>query len=63
VDYVEMIKIQWLRMHFLLIYAADLHPEIGLYDDEIEPLLYADENQSEIEMLIGHELEASNCLP
>lgn len=62
-DYVEMIKIQWLRMHFLMIYAADLHPDIGLYDDEIEVLMYADENQSEIEMLIGHELEASNCLP
>jgi hypothetical protein len=62
-DYVEMIRIQWLRLHFLKIYAADLHPHIGLYDDAIEALMYAEENQSEIEMLIGHELEASNCLP
>jgi hypothetical protein len=62
-DYVEMIKIQWLRLHFFKIYAADLHPHIGIYDGEIEELMYADENQSEIEMLIGQELEASNCLP
>lgn len=62
-DYVEMIKIQWLRLHFLKIYAADLHPNLGIYDEEIEALMYADENQSEIEMLIGHELDASNCLP
>lgn len=62
-DYVEMIKIQWLRLHFMMIYAADLHPSLGIYDDDYEALMYADENQSEIEMLIGHELEASNCLP
>lgn len=62
-DYVELIKIQWLRTHFHLIYSADLHDNLGIYDAEIEELLYADENQSEIEMLIDHELDASNCLP
>ncbi len=62
-DYVELIQTQWLRTHFHLIYAADLHPHLGIYDAEIEELLYAEENQSEIEMLIDHELDASNCLP
>ena len=62
-DYNEMIKLQWLRLHFLLHDAADLHDNIGLYDDEIRELMYAQENQSEIEMLIDHELDASNCLP
>lgn len=62
-DYVEMIEVQWLRLHFLLMNAGDLHPNIGLYDEEYEALMYAPENQGEIEMLIGKELEASNCLP
>jgi hypothetical protein len=43
--------------------AGDLHPNIGLYDDEYEALMYAPENQGEIEMLIGKDLDASNCLP
>ncbi len=62
-DFNEMIKLQWLRLHFLLQEAGDLHDNIGLYDQDIRQLMYADENQSEIEMLIDHELEASNCLP
>lgn len=62
-EYPEFIKVQWLRTHFLMIYAADLHPDLGIHDDEIEQLLYADDNQSEIELFIDHELDASNCLP
>lgn len=62
-EYAEMLKVQWLRTHFLMIYAADLHPDLGINDDAIEQLLYADENQVELEMFIGHELDASNCLP
>lgn len=62
-EYREMLKVQWLRTHFLMIYAADLHPDLGIHDDAIEQLLYASENQVEIEMFIGHDLDASNCLP
>ncbi|MEM6994617.1 MAG: hypothetical protein AAF721_29145 [Myxococcota bacterium] len=62
-EYKEMLQVQWLRTHFLMIYAADLHPDLGINDDAIEQLLYADENQVEMEMFIDHELDASNCLP
>ena len=62
-EYQQMLQTQWLRAHFLMIYAADLHPGLGIHDDEIETLLYADDNQVEFEMFIGHELDASNCLP
>ena len=61
-EFVELLQTQWLRMHFLLQY-ADEHPHIGIHDDEIRPLMYAPENQAEIEMFIDHELAASNCLP
>lgn len=62
-EYVELIKVQWLRTHFLLQEAADLHPHLGIHDDEIAPYLYDAANQGEIEMFIDHALEASNCLP
>lgn len=62
-QYVELVKTQWLRMHFLLQEAADLHPHLGIADDEIEPFMYAPEHQAEIEMFIDHPLAASNCLP
>jgi hypothetical protein len=62
-EYVDLVRTQWLRTHFLMIYAADLHDHIGLYDDEIEANLYDPENMSEIEMFIDHPVEASNCLP
>ena len=58
-----MLTVQWLRMHFLMMEAADLHPDLGIHDDEIEVLLYREDNQAELEMFIDHELEASNCLP
>jgi hypothetical protein len=50
-------------MHFLLQEAADLHPHLGISDDEIEPYMYDPANQAEIEMFIDHPLQASNCLP
>lgn len=61
-DYVDLVRTQWLRMHFLLQY-ADMHPHIGIEDDAIRDLMYAPDNQAEIEMFIDHELDASNCLP
>jgi hypothetical protein len=61
-EYVDLVRTQWLRMHFLLQY-ADLHPHIGIEDDAIRELMYAPANQAEIEMFIDHELDASNCLP
>ena len=61
-DYVDMIRTQWLRLHFLLEY-ADMYPEIGINDGAIRELMYRPDNQAEIEMFIDHELEASNCLP
>jgi hypothetical protein len=61
-EYVELVQTQWLRMHFLLQYADEL-PHIGIHDAEIRQLMYAPENQSEIEMFIDHELAPSNCLP
>jgi len=61
-ELVEMVKIQWLRTHFFLIY-ADAIPAIGLYDGEIRELLYEEVNMHEIELFIDHEVEASNCLP
>ena len=61
-DYVDLVRTQWLRMHFLLQY-ADMHPHIGIEDAAIRELMYAPANQAEIEMFIDHELDASNCLP
>jgi hypothetical protein len=61
-EYVELVKTQWLRLHFLLQY-ADQHAHIGLYDAEIRELMYTPSHLAEIEMFIDHELEASNCLP
>lgn len=62
-QYVELVKVQWLRMHFLLQEAAALHPHLGISDAEIEPYMYDPANQAEIEMFIDHPLQASNCLP
>jgi hypothetical protein len=62
-EYVDLVRTQWLRTHFLMIYAADLHDHLGIADDAIEANLYAPENMAEIEMFIDHEVEASNCLP
>jgi hypothetical protein len=61
-EYVDLVRTQWLRMHFLLQY-ADMHPHIGIEDAAIRELMYAPANQAEIEMFIDHELDASNCLP
>lgn len=61
-DYVDFVLTQWLRMHFFLPF-VDAHPELGINDAAIREVMYAPENMAEIEMFVGHELEASNCLP
>jgi len=61
-EYVELVRTQWLRTHFLLD-KADAHPHLGIHDQEIRALLYAPDNQGEIEMFIGQAVDASNCLP
>lgn len=61
-EYVDLIRTQWLRTHFLL-EQADMHPHLGIHDQEIRTRLYAAENQAEIEMFIGQAVDASNCLP
>ena len=53
---------QWLRMHFFLPF-VDEHPELGINDAAIRAVMYAPDNVAEIELFVGHELEASNCLP
>ncbi len=61
-DYVDFVLTQWLRMHFFLPF-VDAHPELGINDAAIREHMYLPENVAEIEMFVGHELEASNCLP
>ena len=62
-EYVDLVRTQWLRTHFLLIHAADLHDNLGIADEAIEANLYDPDNQSEIEMFIDHAVDATNCLP
>ncbi len=61
-QYVQLVKTQWLRTHFFLMY-ADAFPKLGIEDAAIRTLLYAPAHQHEIEMFIGHAVAASNCLP
>ncbi|MFH1437192.1 MAG: hypothetical protein ABIJ56_15905 [Pseudomonadota bacterium] len=60
--FVDMIRTQWLRLHFFL-QQADRFPLLGIHDDAIRVHMYNTDNQSEIEMLIDHPVAASNCLP
>ncbi len=60
--WVDLIRTQWLRLHFFL-QQADRFPNLGIHDDAIRVHMYNTDNQSEIEMLIDHPLAASNCLP
>ncbi|MCX4246792.1 hypothetical protein [Paraliomyxa miuraensis] len=61
-EYVDLVRTQWLRTHFLLEH-ADAHPDLGIHDQEIRAHLYAPDNQAEIEMFIGRAVQASSCLP
>lgn len=58
---VELIKTQWLRTHFFLMF-ADQEPQLGIHDGEIRALLYAPANIAEISMLIGRCVDQTNCL-
>lgn len=61
-EYVDLIRTQWLRLHFLL-EQADAHPHLGIHDDEIRAHMHELSNQEEIETFIGQPIDASNCLP
>lgn len=61
-EYVELVRTQWLRTHFLL-ERADAHPHLGIHDQEIRAHLHAPDNQAEIELFIGQPVAASACLP
>lgn len=61
-EYVELVRTQWLRTHFLL-ERADAHPHLGIHDQQIRALLHAPDNQAEIELFVGHPVQASSCLP
>ncbi len=54
-----LLKLQWNRMHFFL-KIADKYPKLSIEADAIRDLLYAPENQSELEMVIGT-LAADAC--
>lgn len=61
-EYVQLVRTQWLRTHFLL-ERADAHPHLGIHDQEIRAHLYEPDNQAEIELFIGHPVQAGSCLP
>jgi hypothetical protein len=59
---VELVRTQWLRAHFWL-EISDRFPEQGIRDQDIRQHVYAAENLAEIEMFLGHAVDASPCLP
>ncbi|MEM7152480.1 MAG: hypothetical protein AAF799_06525 [Myxococcota bacterium] len=61
-EYVDLIRTQWLRLHFLL-EQADGHPHLGIHDAEIRAHMHEPSNMAEIEMFVGQPIDASNCLP
>jgi len=58
---VDLILIQWLRLHFFLDISYAF-PNLGVNDHAIEDHMHDPANQAEIEDLVGRSLEASNCL-
>ena len=58
---VDLVLIQWLRLHFFLDISYAF-PNLGVNDHAIEDHMHDPSNQSEIEQLVGHSLDASNCL-
>ncbi len=57
-----VIRDLWLRTHFFLENGGDA-PSLGVSDEQIAANLYASENQGELEDFLGHQLDASSCLP
>jgi hypothetical protein len=57
---VELLRVQWNRMHFFL-ELAQAYDKLSIHADEIAEHLYAADNLAELEMVIGTPLSASNC--
>ena len=58
-EFLALLRLQWNRMHFFL-QIADQYPKLSIAADDIRALVYAPENQSELEMLLGP-LSADAC--
>jgi hypothetical protein len=59
---VDLVRTQWLRAHFWLA-ISDRYPEQGIRDEDIRQHVYTAENLAEIELFLGHAVDASPCLP
>lgn len=55
-----LLRLQWNRMHFFLELAAP-HENLSIHADEIAKLVYAPENLSELEDVLGIPLSPSPC--
>jgi len=60
-QFVDLVRTQWLRLHFFLT-IADRFSSLGIYDGAIRTHMYNSENMQEISLFIGQEVSASNCL-
>ena len=58
---VDLVLIQWLRLHFFLDISYAF-PNLGVGDHAIEDHMHDPEHQGEIELFVGRDLQASNCL-
>ncbi len=58
---VDLVLIQWLRLHFFLDISYAF-PNLGINDHAIENHVHDLEHQTEIELFVGRELQASPCL-
>jgi hypothetical protein len=60
-QFVDLVRTQWLRLHFFLA-IADRFPSLGIHDGPIRTHLDNPENMQEISLFIGQEVSASSCL-
>jgi len=58
---VDLVLIQWLRLHYFLD-VSYAFPNLGINDHAIEAHVHDPEHQGEIELFVGRDLQASNCL-
>ncbi|MBK8255164.1 MAG: hypothetical protein IPK82_21195 [Polyangiaceae bacterium] len=58
-DFTNLLRLQWNRMHFFL-EIADQYPKLSIQADNIRELVYAPDNQEELELLLGP-LTADAC--
>jgi hypothetical protein len=60
-QFVDLVRTQWLRLHFFLD-IADRFPSLGIHDAAIRAHMYESENMQEISLFIGQAVSASSCL-